>query len=90
MTSPERTIFGIPYAQFVKFDFDVRKYFKFSNNTLVLRQFIGVGIPYGNSSNMPVIRSYFNGGSNDIRVLGRFWWIRDQPILRLTRGFVRI
>lgn len=67
VTSPERTIFGIPYAQFVKFDFDVRKYFKFSKNTLVLRQFVGVGIPYGNSSNMPVIRSYFNGGSNDIR-----------------------
>jgi outer membrane protein assembly factor BamA len=67
VTSPERTIFGIPYAQFVKFDFDVRKYFKFNNNTLVLRQFLGLGIPYGNSSSMPVIRSYFNGGSNDIR-----------------------
>ncbi|WP_370896198.1 translocation and assembly module lipoprotein TamL [Chryseobacterium gossypii] len=66
--SPQRTIFGVPYAQFVKFDFDIRKYFKFFNNqTLVLRQFIGVGIPYGNSSTMPVIRSYFNGGSNDIR-----------------------
>ena len=32
-----------------------------------MRQFIGLGIPYGNSSSMPVIRSYFNGGSNDIR-----------------------
>lgn len=68
VTSPQRTIFGIPYAQFVKFDIDVRKYFKFFNNqTLVLRQFIGVGVPYGNSSTMPVIRSYFNGGANDIR-----------------------
>ncbi|MDH6253647.1 hypothetical protein M2347_003374 [Chryseobacterium sp. H1D6B] len=68
VTSPQRTIFGIPYAQFVKFDFDVRKYFKFNGNqTLVLRQFVGLGIPYGNSSSMPVIRSYFNGGSNDIR-----------------------
>ncbi|ASK29077.1 outer membrane protein assembly factor [Chryseobacterium sp. T16E-39] len=68
VTSPQRTIFGVPYAQFVKFDFDIRKYFKFNGNqTLVLRQFIGLGIPYGNSSSMPVIRSYFNGGSNDIR-----------------------
>ncbi|PIF45706.1 surface antigen-like protein [Chryseobacterium sp. 52] len=68
VTSPQRTIFGIPYAQFVKFDIDTRKYFKFNGNqTLVLRQFIGVGIPYGNSTNMPVIKSYFNGGSNDIR-----------------------
>ncbi|WP_419867806.1 translocation and assembly module lipoprotein TamL [Chryseobacterium sp. CT-SW4] len=68
VSSPQRTIFGIPYAQFVKFDIDVRKYFKFNGNqTLVLRQFVGVGLPYGNSSSMPVIRSYFNGGSNDIR-----------------------
>jgi len=68
LRSPERTIFGIPYAQFVKFDFDVRKYFKtYGNQTLVLRQFIGVGIPYGNSSSMPFVRSYFNGGANDVR-----------------------
>lgn len=68
LRSPERTIFGIPYAQFVKFDFDVRKYFKFNGNqTLVLRQYIGLGIPYGNSSSMPFVRSYFNGGANDIR-----------------------
>ncbi|WP_267406271.1 MULTISPECIES: BamA/TamA family outer membrane protein [unclassified Chryseobacterium] len=67
VTQPQRTIFGIPYAQFVKFDIDTRKYFKFNRNTLVLRQFIGVGIPYGNSKDMPIVRSYFNGGSNDIR-----------------------
>lgn len=68
VTSPQKTIFGIPYAQFVKFDFDVRKYFKFNGNqTLALRQFIGIGVPYGNSSSMPFVRSYFNGGSNDIR-----------------------
>ena len=64
-----KKIFDIPYSQFVKFDVDVRKYFTFFNDkhTLALRQFIGVGIPYGNSSTMPFVRSYFNGGSNDIR-----------------------
>lgn len=68
LASPQKTIFGIPYAQFVKFDIDTRKYFTFNGNqTLVLRQFIGVGIPYGNSQDMPIIKSYFNGGSNDIR-----------------------
>ncbi|MDR6525372.1 hypothetical protein J2787_000742 [Chryseobacterium rhizosphaerae] len=68
VTSPQKTIFGIPYAQFIKFDIDARKYFKFNGNqTLVLRQFIGVGVPYGNSQDMPIIKSYFNGGSNDIR-----------------------
>ena len=66
------------YAQFVKFDIDTRKYFKFNGNqTLVLRQFIGVGIPYGNSQDMPIIKSYFNGGSNDIRALGSLWRIRS-------------
>lgn len=68
VSGPQKTIFGIPYAQFVKFDMDARKYFKFNGNqTLVLRQFIGVGVPYGNSRDMPIIKSYFNGGSNDIR-----------------------
>lgn len=68
VTAPQRTIFGIPYAQYIKFDIDTRKYFKFNGNqTLVLRQFIGVGIPFGNSQDMPIIKSYFNGGSNDIR-----------------------
>ncbi|AQX85928.1 BamA/TamA family outer membrane protein [Elizabethkingia sp. HX WHF] len=65
----EKGLFGVPYAQFMKFDVDARKYFSFSNSrrTLVFRQFIGVGIPYGNSHVMPYMRSYFNGGSSDIR-----------------------
>ena len=69
VSGASKTIFNIPYSQFVKFDFDVRKYFTFFNgkHTLALRQFIGIGVPYGNSSTMPFVRSYFNGGSNDIR-----------------------
>lgn len=67
VSGDQRSIFKIPVSQFVKFDFDVRKYFNFGKNTLALRQFIGIGIPYGNSEQMPFIRSYFNGGSNDIR-----------------------
>ncbi|WP_084081361.1 translocation and assembly module lipoprotein TamL [Epilithonimonas mollis] len=67
-----KTIFNIPYSQFVKFDLDFRKYFTFFNDrvkphTLAVRQFVGVGIPYGNSTEMPFIRSYFNGGAYDIR-----------------------
>ncbi|WP_374458822.1 BamA/TamA family outer membrane protein [Chryseobacterium taeanense] len=90
ITSPEKTIFGVPYAQFVKFDFDVRKYFKFNKNTLVLRQFVGVGIPYGNSSSMPVIRSYFNGGANDIRAWVPFGGLgpADSQIDERVRTFM--
>ena len=69
VSGPTKKLFNIPYSQFVKFDVDVRKYFTFFNDkhTLALRQFIGIGIPYGNSTTMPFVRSYFNGGSNDIR-----------------------
>ncbi|QHN65690.1 BamA/TamA family outer membrane protein [Bergeyella cardium] len=66
--SESRNIFGVPYSQFVKLDFDIRKYFKlYRNQTLAIRQLIGIGIPYGNSRSMPFVRSYFTGGSNDIR-----------------------
>ena len=65
----QRSIFGTVYSQFAKLDLDIRKYFNFNDGrqTLVLRQFIGIGLPYGNSRNMPFARSYYNGGSNDIR-----------------------
>lgn len=63
-----RQIFGIPISQFIKFDVDIRKYFTFKNkHQFIVRQVIGVGVPYGNSSNMPFVRSYFSGGSNDVR-----------------------
>ncbi|WP_120214929.1 translocation and assembly module lipoprotein TamL [Epilithonimonas arachidiradicis] len=67
-----KTIFKIPFSQFIKFDFDFKKYFTFFNDrvkphTLAFRQFFGIGIPYGNSSSMPFVRSYFNGGAYDIR-----------------------
>ncbi len=67
-----KTVFKIPFSQFIKFDFDFRKYFTFFSDrtkphTLAFRQFVGIGIPYGNSSEMPFVRSYFNGGAYDIR-----------------------
>lgn len=87
----QRTIFGIPYAQFIKFDFDVRKYFKFNGNqTLAIRQFIGLGVPYGNSQSMPFARSYFNGGSNDIRAWVAFGGLgpADSQIDEKIRTYV--
>ena len=92
VTGPSRTIFNIPYSQFVKFDFDVRKYFTFNNEkqSLALRQFIGIGIPYGNSSSMPFVRSYFNGGSNDIRAWRVFGGLgpADSQLDEKVRSYV--
>lgn len=90
--NPQKTVFKVPYSQFVKFDFDVRKYFQFFDNkhTLALRQFIGIGIPYGNSTQMPFIRSYFNGGSNDIRAWRVFGGLgpADSQLDERVRAFV--
>ena len=37
------------------------------NKVLAFRSFVGVAIPYGNSTSVPFSRSYFAGGSNDNR-----------------------
>lgn len=91
-TGSKKLIFDTPYSQFVKFDVDVRKYFQFAEGrqTLALRQFIGVGVPYGNSSQMPIIRSYFNGGSNDIRAWRVFGGLgpADSQLDERVRSYV--
>ncbi len=89
-TGEQKTLFNIPIAQFIKLDFDVRKYFTFGRQTLAARQFIGVGIPYGNSNQMPFVRSYFNGGSNDIRAWRPFGGLgpADSQLDEKVRTFV--
>lgn len=57
-----------PIAQYVKTDLEFKKYWKTSKSTvLVYRTFVGVAIPYGNSTDIPFTSSYFIGGSSDIR-----------------------
>lgn len=64
-------IFGIRYAQYVRTSFDLRQHLDLGgNNWLVFRQFIGLGIPYGNSIDMPFERSFYAGGSNGLRGWG--------------------
>jgi len=61
-------IFGVPYSQYVKTEFDYVKYWDLSrSNVLAFRSFLGIAIPYGNSDNIPFVRSYFAGGANDNR-----------------------
>ncbi|WP_242009243.1 BamA/TamA family outer membrane protein [Robertkochia solimangrovi] len=61
-------VFGVQYSQYVKTEFDYIKYWQVSrNNVLAFRTFFGIAIPYGNSNNIPFLRSYFGGGSNDNR-----------------------
>lgn len=61
-------IFGIRYAQYIRSSFDIRQHISLGNNSwLVLRQFIGLGLPYGNSEDMPFERSFYAGGANSLR-----------------------
>ena len=62
------TIFGLPYAQFVKFDLDFRKYWRLnSTDKIAFRALSGLTLPFGNSNTIPFERSYFSGGVSDVR-----------------------
>ena len=61
-------IFGIRYAQFIRIACDFR-YFKYivGENQIATRFMFGLGIPYGNSNDMPFEKSFYAGGSNGMR-----------------------
>lgn len=61
-------LFGIRYAQFLRGDVDFRQYYKLGEKSwFVCRQLVGLGIPYGNSYDMPFERSFYSGGSTGMR-----------------------
>jgi outer membrane protein insertion porin family len=64
----QKTILGVPYSEFVKMEHDFRHYFKLSRNSQIASRVIaGVGVPYGNSNELPYLRQFFIGGTNSIR-----------------------
>ena len=63
-----RTIFGLPYQQYVKTELDIRFYRSLGGE----KQFIarlnpGIGIPYGNSRQLTFEKNFFAGGSSGVR-----------------------
>ncbi len=66
-THPQ-TILGQTYAQYLKFQPDFRYYLRFSPGTsIATRLFFGIGVPYGNSSQLPNIKEFWAGGNSDLR-----------------------
>lgn len=64
----KKTIFDVQYSQYIKGEFEYIKHWNISRDQVfAVRGFFGLAIPYGNSTNIPFSRSYFAGGSNDIR-----------------------
>lgn len=63
----KKTLFNIPLAQYFKIDLDYKKFWSVGYNSVFgFRTFLGGIITYDNSD-IPFTRSYFAGGSNDIR-----------------------
>jgi outer membrane protein assembly factor BamA len=63
-----RRVFGVEYSQYVKTEIDYVKHWQlFNKHVFAIRAFGGIAIPYGNSNNIPFIRSFFAGGPNDNR-----------------------
>lgn len=63
-----RTLFGLRYSQYVKFDFDFRYYITLNRNQMfAFRTFFGIAIPYGNSVDVPYEKGFYGGGANGLR-----------------------
>ena len=62
------TLFQVEYSQYIKGEFEYIKHWPLTGKrVLAIRGFAGLAVPYGNSKSIPFSRSYFSGGSNDIR-----------------------
>lgn len=70
----QNQIFNVPYEQYIRTTAEIKRYIYHGlKSTLVLRFMAGIGLPYGNSFNMPYEKSFFGGGPNNIRA----WQIRQ-------------
>ena len=66
-TNP-KILLGSRYAEYVKLQPDFRYYLKVNSaTTIASRIMAGVGIPYGNSDELPNIKQFWAGGNSDLR-----------------------
>lgn len=66
--SGANAIFDVEYSQYLKSEVEFIKHWSLSSKQVfAVKTFFGLAIPYGNSNTIPFSRSYFGGGSNDIR-----------------------
>lgn len=53
--------------RFVKVDFSYSHSRSRPKSALILRSFLGVGVPYGKDTTLPFFKQYFGGGANSMR-----------------------
>ncbi|KAA6330419.1 Outer membrane protein assembly factor BamA [termite gut metagenome] len=64
----EYSLLNIPFAQYVKADFDYAKNILVDpRNMLAMHVAFGIAVPYGNASVIPFEKQYFSGGANSVR-----------------------
>ena len=64
----EKTIFGTPFAQYVKLDAELRYTKRFRNDIKwANRVQVGIGMPYNNSRLLPFSKQYVIGGPSSLR-----------------------
>ncbi len=62
------TVGSVPFSQFARIQIDPRVTFKLGNHSeFILRQNVGIGIPYLNSNTLPFSRQFFVGGAQSMR-----------------------
>jgi outer membrane protein insertion porin family len=67
-TLGEHTFFGYSFAQYSKGEIDLRFYKSFGGERqLIFRLNPGIGVPYGNSTQLIFEKNFYAGGSNDMR-----------------------
>ncbi len=63
-----RRVFGVEFSQYLKPEVEYIKHWEYDNKqVLAIKAYGGIAIPYGNSQDIPFIRSFFAGGPNDNR-----------------------
>ena len=63
----KKTFLNIPLAQYFKTDIEYKKFWEMGNNSVfAFRTFLGAIFTY-DGSDIPFVKAYFAGGSNDIR-----------------------
>jgi len=63
-----RKLFGATFNQYVKLENELRYFHKTGpNSTIASRIIVGVGLPYGNSTQLPYSQQFFIGGPNSLR-----------------------
>lgn len=66
-TNPQ-TFLGTTYAEYLKLQPDFRYYLRLSPaTTIASRIMTGIGIPFGNSGELPNIKEFWAGGNSDLR-----------------------